>query len=93
MPPELTFRARVVAITPSEPIDINWRWGGEGLGGTPKQGVFGNRLEVGQWSQPVPVASLVPDGSFPAPALPDGDGRAPAASSPRPGGRRATNGR
>ncbi len=33
VPKELTFRARVTAITPNEKVDINWRHNGEGLGG------------------------------------------------------------
>jgi len=64
MPPDLMLRARVVAMTPSEPTSIQWRWGGEGLGGTPAKGVFGENLAVGAWSAPVAVASLV-KGKFP----------------------------
>jgi hypothetical protein len=65
VPEGLTFRARIVAITPAEATDINWRWGGEGLGGTPRKGVIGAKLDVGQWSPGVAVASLVPEGPFP----------------------------
>jgi len=43
MPPDLMMRARVTAITPSEPTSITWRWGGEGLGGEVKKGVFQGR--------------------------------------------------
>src|SRR5687767_14136819 len=65
VPPELTFRARVTALTPSEPTDLAWRQGGEGLGGGVTHGVLGEKLDVGQWSPAVPVASLVPQGKFP----------------------------
>ncbi len=65
VPPDLILRARVTAINPSEPTDITWRWGGEGLGGTPARGTLGEKLAVGAWSAPVPVASFV-KGQFPA---------------------------
>ncbi|HZE98078.1 MAG TPA: hypothetical protein VE981_13695 [Planctomycetota bacterium] len=64
MPADLTLRARVTAITPSEPTSITWRWGGEGLGGEVQKGEFGQNLAVGVWSPAVPVASLV-IGKFP----------------------------
>src|SRR6185436_14478604 len=64
MPADLMLRARVTAMTPSEPTSIQWRWGGEGLGGTPMKGVFGENLAPGTWSAAVPVASLV-KGKFP----------------------------
>jgi len=38
VPKELTLRARVTALTPDVPARILWRWGGEGLGGTPVRG-------------------------------------------------------
>ena len=65
VPKELTFRARATAITPVEKVDIAWRHNGEGLGGAVFQGVVGEKLDVGQWSPPVEVASLVPQGTFP----------------------------
>lgn len=64
MPADLMLRVRVTAMTPSEPTSIQWRWGGEGLGGTPMKGVFGENLPPGTWSAAVPVASLV-KGKFP----------------------------
>jgi len=64
VPAALTMRARVTAITPAEPVTIDWRWGGEGLGGTVSRGTLGDKLPVGTWSQPVPVASFV-KGQFP----------------------------
>ncbi|HVE41576.1 MAG TPA: hypothetical protein VNM14_16915 [Planctomycetota bacterium] len=64
IPADLMIRARVTAITPSEPTTIHWRWGGEGLGGTPTSGVFGENLAVGTWSPALPVASLA-KGKFP----------------------------
>jgi len=38
VPKELTFRARVTALTPDVPVRIQWRWGGEGLGGSVTRG-------------------------------------------------------
>ena len=35
---EITLRARVTAMTPEQPVRMAWRWGGEGLGGTPVRG-------------------------------------------------------
>jgi len=64
MPPDLMMRARVTAITPSEPTSITWRWGGEGLGGNVSKGAFGENLAVGTWSPQISVASLV-KGKFP----------------------------
>lgn len=65
VPPDLTLRARVIAITPSEPSDIAWRQGGEGLGGLVTRGVLGAKVPVGQWTEPVPVASFSPGKAFP----------------------------
>jgi hypothetical protein len=65
VPADLTIRARVTAITPSEATSIQWRWGGEGLGGTPEKGTLGENLAVGTWSPAVAVASFV-KGKFPA---------------------------
>jgi hypothetical protein len=65
VPPELTFRARVTAITPAEKVDIAWRHNGEGLGGDVFRGTVGEKLAVDEWSSPVAVASLVPQGKFP----------------------------
>jgi len=64
MPTDLTIRARLTAITPSEPSSITWRWGGEGLGGNVEKGSFGENLAVGAWSGALPVASFV-KGKFP----------------------------
>ena len=64
MPEDFTLRARVTRIAPSEPTDIRWRHGGQGLGGDVTRGVLGEKLAVGEWSQPVPVASLT-DGRLP----------------------------
>jgi hypothetical protein len=64
VPGDLTLRARVTAITPSEPTSIAWRWGGEGLGGEVVKGSFGENLAPGAWSPAVPIASLV-KGKFP----------------------------
>jgi len=33
LPADLTFRARVVSITPAKDVQIDWRYGGEELGG------------------------------------------------------------
>lgn len=60
VPPEFTLRARVAQITPSEPSDLAWRWGGEGLGGDVYRGTFAENLPVGQWSPTIPLASMMP---------------------------------
>jgi hypothetical protein len=65
VPADLTVRARVTKLAPSEPTSLKWRWGGEGLGGSPASGVFGENLAVGAWSEPVPASSFV-KGKFPA---------------------------
>ena len=65
VPADLLIRARVTALTPAEPTDLTWRWGGEGLGGNPVRGTLGEKLPVGQWSPPMPVASFV-KGRFPS---------------------------
>ena len=64
MPKDLMLRVRVTAITPNEPTHIEWRWGGEGLGGKVSRGTLAEKLPVGEWSPAVPVASLV-RGQFP----------------------------
>jgi hypothetical protein len=43
VPDDLTVRARVTRLTPPEPTDIAWRWGGEGLGGEVRRGTHGTR--------------------------------------------------
>ena len=64
VPKDLAFRARVTAITPAEPTAIQWRYGGEGLGGGVTRGTLAEKVEVGEWSPALPVASLV-QGQFP----------------------------
>lgn len=64
VPVEFTVRARVAAITPEEPVTIDWRQGGEGLGGKVTHGQMGKELAVGAWSPAVPVASFA-GGQFP----------------------------
>lgn len=66
VPDDLTVRARITRLAPSEPSDIAWRWGGEGLGGEVRRGTLGQNLAVGEWSPAVPVRSLV-EGRFPDP--------------------------
>lgn len=65
VPADLMLRARVTAMTPSEPTKIEWRHGGEGLGGTPTKGSLAESLPIGTWSPAVPVASFN-KGKFPA---------------------------
>ena len=40
VPEDLTIRARLKAILPSEPSVIRWRYGGEGQGGEVIRGIF-----------------------------------------------------
>ena len=65
MPEGLTLRVRLAAITPAEPMDIAWRYGGEGLGGEVVRGVAAAKLPVGEWSPPIAVRDFV-KGRFPA---------------------------
>ncbi len=75
VPAGLTLRARITAITPAEPTLIEWRFGGEGLGGNVTRGAFPHPspdssttpkpLDLNQWSDSVPLASIV--GKGPAP--------------------------
>lgn len=65
VPPDFTMRARVTALAPAEPVNLHWRFGGEGLGGDVTRGVLGENLAVGAWSPAVPVVSLA-KGGFPA---------------------------
>lgn len=58
LPADLRLRVRVVSITPAEPTTIQWRHGGEGLGGNVSRGDFGKDLPVGTWSDPVPVTAF-----------------------------------
>src|SRR5438046_1198286 len=65
VPANLTLRARVTAITPPEPVDLNWRQGGEGLGGEVTHGTLAQKLPLGEWSPAIPITSLA-KGKFPA---------------------------
>jgi hypothetical protein len=64
VPADLTLRARVTAITPQEPVNIDWRYGGEGMGGQVSKGTLAEKLDIGVWSPPLRVAPLV-KGKFP----------------------------
>jgi hypothetical protein len=69
VPPGLPLRARVTSITPEEPTAIEYRHGGEGLGGSVIKGYFPPLnapasttpipLGLSQWSAPVPLTSIV----------------------------------
>lgn len=58
VPPDLTLRARVAAASPSVPVRLRWRHGGEGLGGDVTSGTLAEDLSPGAWSPPVPVSSF-----------------------------------
>ena len=64
VPDGLTMRVRIASIKPAEPVAIQWRHGGEGLGGEVVRGILAPKLAVGEWSPPVPVKSFVA-GRFP----------------------------
>ena len=64
VPDTFTMRARVTAIKPAAPTGIAWRHGGEGLGGEVTRGALAEKLDIEQWSPPVPVNSFV-KGRFP----------------------------
>ena len=50
LPPDLTFRTRVLAITPAHDVKIDWRYGGEALGGEVYRGTLANGLAIA-WGQ------------------------------------------
>ena len=58
VPQDLTMRARILKITPSEPTAINWRYGGEGLGGEVVSGTLAEKVNVGEWSPVVPLTTF-----------------------------------
>ena len=58
IPPDLTLRARVLEVAPAGRVQIDWRWGGEGLGGSVYRGVLGRGLALGEWSPSAPLAAL-----------------------------------
>jgi len=64
VPDGLTFRVRIARAKPAEPVALSWRHGGEGLGGVVTRGVLAPTVEIGQWTPPAPVKSLV-TGKFP----------------------------
>jgi hypothetical protein len=64
IPEDFTLRARILAMTPAEPSNVEWRTSGEGLGGTVIRGTLGEKLPLQQWSEPVAVKSLL-KGKFP----------------------------
>jgi hypothetical protein len=68
LPPEFTFRARVTAAEPAGKVAIHWRFGGEAQGGTVVSGRLGNELDIGQWTDAVPLISLAKNG-FPPPFM------------------------
>jgi len=65
LPQDFTLRVRLTAIEPQEPTPINWRWGGEGLGGEVVRGTLVEKANIGEWSPEVPVSSFL-KGSVPS---------------------------
>ena len=59
LPRELTFRVRVLAIEPKREVKIDWRYGGEALGGLVYRGNIASGLPVGQWSAATPLTELI----------------------------------
>lgn len=55
----IKFRTRVTALTPTEPVALRWRYGGEGQGGQVFRGTLAEALEPGAWSPAVPVTTFV----------------------------------
>lgn len=55
LPRDLTFRTRVLAITPAHDVKLDWRYGGEALGGEVYRGTLANGLAVGQWTPGTPL--------------------------------------
>ncbi len=66
LPPDFTFRARIVAMEPKLQTDLNWRYGGEGQGGAVFSGALGKALAIGQWTESVSLIALAKDKFPPA---------------------------
>jgi hypothetical protein len=54
-----------VSIDPPEPVAVQWRQGGEGLGGAVRRGRFAavsgaEQLQLGEWSAPLTLGSVLP---------------------------------
>jgi len=47
VPDGLTMRARIASIKPAEPVALQWRHGGEGMGGEVVRVVLAPKLDVG----------------------------------------------
>lgn len=70
LPEDFTFRARVTAMQPQEKMDLNWRYGGEAMGGDVYSGTLGKELAVNQWTESIPLISLAK-----VPVKPAGDAK------------------
>lgn len=62
---QIGIRVRVTAIEPKEAVKVQWRHGGEGLGGAARRGSFvatsgSSELKVGEWSESVLLDSVLP---------------------------------
>lgn len=71
MPDNVMIRARVTAMDPPEPTSIQWRYGGEGMGGEVVRGAFAPpglpaasakgkpaMFQIGEWSAQVPLVDI-----------------------------------
>lgn len=59
-----TLRARVTKAVPgATTVRLQWRHGGEGLGGNPVRGEWPEDLAVDAWSKPLPLKDIVGRGS------------------------------
>lgn len=54
-----SVRVRLTTGTPAIPVDIEWRHGGEGLGGDVKRGLFCRQLPPAEWSAPKTFGELI----------------------------------
>ncbi len=58
VPGDFSVRLRVVRLDPPGPVCVQWRWGGEGLGGEVHRGEWVPELALGQWAPWAPVDSI-----------------------------------
>ncbi|MFQ5809413.1 MAG: hypothetical protein ACE5JM_07330, partial [Armatimonadota bacterium] len=58
VPQALCVRLRVSRVDPAGPVRVQWRWGGEGLGGKVVRGELAPEVQSGEWTPWAPVADV-----------------------------------
>jgi len=54
-----TMRVRITSLTPTQPVRLAWRYGGEGLGGDVVHGTWSEELPVGEWTEAEPLGKVL----------------------------------